>query len=210
MSYRLSAVVATLFLAMGAVGCASPWESSFRRNPALNGRKFPPTESAQIRAIEFERLQQYAAKEKSLRVASTTAPEDLTEEDRLAAKNRLLETLQLRERGDEVEVLGWSEFTDFDMLDAHDGRLEKFARKIGADYAIVASQYVGKVTRTIDRPMTTYSNTYYTTLRGHRGRHGGTYSVTDTSTTWVPVNVVEDQYLYTAAFVRKLRPDEVQ
>ncbi|WP_428939512.1 hypothetical protein [Fontivita pretiosa] len=195
-------------IALLAGGCASPWQSNFEPNPALEGRKFAPTQSVQIRTVEPQRLQQYAQAERQRRVASTTAPQDLPPQERLAAKNRLLEALQLQERGDEVEILGWSEFKSFEKLSPRDPRLEKFAKKIGADYVIVAADYAGKVARTIDRPLTTYSHSYVTVPGGRGGRGPRTIVRTDTSTTWVPMTVVEDEYFYTAAFVRKLRPGE--
>jgi hypothetical protein len=195
-------------IALLTVGCATPWEANFQPNPALAGQQFAPTESAQVRTVEFERLQRYAQAERRQRVASTTAPEDLPADQKLAAKNRLLETLQLQERGDEVEVLGWSEFTESEKLEPRDARLQKFAQKIGADYVVIASDYAGQVTRTVDRPMTTYSHSY-ATVAGPRGsKRPRTVTVSDTYTTWVPMNVTEDQYFYTAAFLRKLRPQD--
>jgi hypothetical protein len=191
-------------------GCASPWQSSFEPNPAIEGRRFGPTESVQIRTVEPQRLQHYAQAERQRRVASSTAPQDLPPEQRLAAKNRLLEALQLQERGDEVEILGWSEFKSFEKLSPRDPRLEKFAKKIGADYVIIAADYAGKVARTIDRPLTTYSHSYVTVPGGRGGRAPRTIVRSDTSTTWVPMTVVEDEYFYTAAFVRKLSPGESQ
>jgi hypothetical protein len=192
------------------VGCASPWEGNFVSNPEVDPRSFSPVDSVEVRRVEFERLQRYAASEKQRRIDSTTAPADLPEEDRTAAKNRLLETLQLRERGDQIELLGWSEFTDVQRLEPEDPRLEKFAKKIGADVVVVASEYAGKVQRTVDRPMTTYSSGYTTVGPGRRGRGPRVVSYSDTSTTWVPMNVIEDQYFYTAAFLRRTQPGNGQ
>jgi hypothetical protein len=196
--YRLGMIL--LLFVSTLWGCASPWERSFVPSPFLEGRKFPKVEHVQIRTVEFERLQRYAAAEKKLRVESATAPQDLSPDEQLQAKNRLLETLQLPDRGEEVEILGWSEFVDVERMDANDPRLEEFARKIGANVVVVAAEYAGRVQRTIDRPMTTFSHGY-TTAAGRRG--GRSISYSDTSTTWVPVNVIEDQYFYTAAFLRR-------
>jgi hypothetical protein len=192
-----------MLLAVSAVGCANPWKANFVPNPALQGQKAPPTESVQIRTVEFERLQRYAASERESRIHSTTAPEDMSAEEKAAAKNRLLETLQLKERGDEIEVLGWSEFSTSEKLDPNSPKLSDFARQLGADYAVVAAEYMGTVARTVERPMTAFSQSYVT-VAGPRG-HGRTYTQSDTSTVWVPMNVLEDRFVYTAAFLRKRR-----
>jgi len=202
MKYLLGIV--GLLILSGAVGCASPWQSSFQPNPVLRGQKFSPSESVQVHSVEFERLQRYAAAEHKLRVESTTAPEDLPASEKSAAKDRLLEALQLKERGDQIEVLGWSEFSDDERLSPNDPKLEQFAKSIGADYVVVSSEYAGKAARTVERPMTTYSNSYVT-VAGPRGRRGAVVSQSDTSTTWVPMNVIEDRFLYSAAFLRKSR-----
>jgi hypothetical protein len=197
-----------LFAPLAAVGCTNPWKSNFEPNPEVETRQLSPTEAVQVRVVEFERLQRYSADERSRRIASTTAPQDLPPEEQLAAKNRLLEALQLRERGDEIVLLGWSEFTWPAKLE-FDSQLQGFATKIGADYVVVASEYGGMITRTIDRPITTYSHSY-ATVTGPRGRRGRVITYSDTHTTWVPTDVTEPQYFYTAAFLRKARPGEVQ
>lgn len=199
-------VAAMLLIPLFSLGCAAnPWEKNFEPNPAHLVKQWDPTDSVQVREVDFERLQKYAGDEKKLRVESTTSPADYTPQQRLEAKNRLLETLQLKERGDDIEVLGWSEFSDSERLDIRSAPLSNFAKSIGADYAVVASQYLGKVSTTIERPMTTYSTGYVTAVPARGGRRGYTRTESIQSTTWVPMNVVEDRFLYTAAFLRKAR-----
>jgi hypothetical protein len=192
--------ILTLILLTGiCAGCANPWKSNFQPNPELEGQHFAATDSAAIRTLEYERLQRYSEAERKMRVESSVAPEDLPAADKLAAKNRLLETLQIPERGDQIELLGWSEFTTEERLDPHDGKLDKFARSIGGDYAVVASEFTGKTVRTVDRPISSYSTAF-----GGPSRHHGRVSTVNT-TTWVPVNVIEDQFVYEVAFLRKTR-----
>jgi hypothetical protein len=187
-------------VAIFSCGCATnPWQKSFQPNPLLEGQKFPPAESVQVRNVEFERLQRYSAQEKKIRVESTTSPADYTPEERAAAKDRLLEALQMRERGDEIEVLGWSEFESTQQLDSRSSMLSDFAKGIGADYVVVSSEYLGRVMTTVDRPLTTYSHVYAWGRRGHA------YPLSYSDTTWVPMNVMEDRFLYTAAYLRKMR-----
>jgi hypothetical protein len=189
-----------VLIAIFSCGCASnPWQKSFQPNPLLEGQKFPPTDGVQVRNVEFERMQRYAEEEKRIRVESTTSPADYTPEERTAAKNRLLEALQLRERGDEIEVLGWSEVESTQQLDPRSNMLGDFAKSIGADYVVVSSEYLGRVMTTVDRPLTTYSHVYAW------GRHGRAYPLSYSDTTWVPMNVIEDRFLYTAAYLRKMK-----
>ncbi|HEX8521746.1 MAG TPA: hypothetical protein VF669_05775 [Tepidisphaeraceae bacterium] len=186
------------------VGCASPWQKNFTPNRSL-AQKFPPTTSVQLRTVEFERLQNYERREKDMRVHSTTAPEDFTAAERLAAKNRLLEALQLKERGDEIQVIGWSAFADSEQRDLQGKDLEELAEKIGADVVVASSAYAGHVNRVVEYPLTSYSN-YYSNDFG-RGRRGGrSYSGSESSTVWVPTTVSEPQYYYQAVFLRRINP----
>ena len=205
MNHRILALLLLFVAGISCAGCASPWEKNFEPNPDLSGPKLPPTTSVESRTIPFERYQHYVEDERRRRIQSSTAPQDLSAEDRLADKNRLLETLQLKERGDEIEVLGWSEFNTDEKLSPNDPKLRKFAEKIGADIVVIASTYAGQVTRVEDRPVTTYSHGFTTFAHAHgrRGAVGGTYS--DQTTSRVPVQVTEDQFFYEAIFLRSAR-----
>jgi hypothetical protein len=205
MNHRILAVLLLIVASISCAGCASPWEKNFEPNPELAGQKLPATTSVEIRTIPFERYQRYVEEERKRRIQSSTAPQDLSAEAHLADKNRLLEALQLKERGDEVAVLGWSEFNTDEKLSLSDPKLRDFAQKIGADIVVIASTYAGQVTRVEDRPVTTYSHgfTTFTHARGRRGTFGGTYS--DQTTTWVPVQVTEDQFFYETIFLRSAR-----
>src|ERR1051326_4460137 len=186
---------------LSLLGCASPWEKNYQRNPLLD-RTFPPTQRVEIRVVPFERLANYENAEHKRRVDSATAPEDLTPQQRLEAKNRLLEALQLKERGDEIEILGWSRFADANPPDLRGKELHEFARKIGADVVVASSGYAGQVTRMTEYPLSSY-NDYYTTAIGPRGRRGTAFTGTSYSTVWVPAMVTENQYYCQAIFLRR-------
>lgn len=126
-------------------GCASPWEKNYQPNP-LVGRSYPPTSRVDLRVVEFERLANYERAEHERRVHSTTAPEDYTQQERLAAKNRLLEALQLPDRGDSIVILGWSRFAESDQLDLRSRQLADFAKKIGANVVVSSGAYGGAIT----------------------------------------------------------------
>jgi hypothetical protein len=188
-------------------GCASPWEANFDPNSDAVSAKFPASSSVEVRTIPFERYERYVQAERQRRITSTTAPQDLSEQERLAEKGRLLETLQLKDRADEIDVLGWSEFTYDEPLKPNDPKLVDFAKKIGADYVVIASTYTGQVTRTEDRAITTYSQGFTTFRRGRGAGRRGAFpsSYSDQTTTWVPVQVTRDQYFYEAVYLRKRR-----
>ena len=197
---NLTSASALLVLSLLLVGCANPWEKNFQPNPTLEGSaKLPPTPHVDVRVVEFERLTNYENKERDERVQSATSPSDYTPEQRTAAKNRLLEALQLKERGEDIQILGWSRFMETQPLDPRDSELQEFARKIGADVVVTSVGYTGQVNRIVDYPLTSYSN-FYTT---GRGRRGALYSGSSYSTVWVPTSVTENQYYHQAVFLRR-------
>jgi len=203
MCRQLTCIGSIIMLTLLATGCASPWEKNFQPNPMLQ-HKFPPTQQVEVRVVEFERLEKYEQAEHKQRIESTTSPADYTPDQRLAAKNRLLEALQLRERDDEIEILGWSRFVDTQPRDPHDPKLLEFAQKIGADVVVASIAYTGQINRIVEYPLNSYSN-YYTTVVGPRGGRSSLYSGSSYSTVWVPTAVTENQYYHQAVFLRRTR-----
>ena len=209
MNRALSCLVATLFLFLIG-GCANPWKQSFEPNPELGSARYPARSGGvAIRDVEYERLQKFAEGERQRRIASATAPSDLSPDEKLAARNRLLEALQLPARGDDTIVLGSSQFVSAEPLKPHaDKRLLDFARKQGADTVVVSGSYLGQSERIDTVPVTTYTNDTY--IRHNFDRNGRRVPDTETlhssSTTWVPMPVTEDRYAYHAFFIRQAAP----
>lgn len=206
--WRLGVLAFTLLLLPLTGGCANPWKESFQRNRDLGTAQFPSTtlQDGGIREIEFERLQKYAEAERQRRVASTTAPADLSPDEQRAAKDRLLEALQLPWRGEDATVIGSSQFTSAEPLKPRtDKRLRAFAGKIGADTVVVSSAYLGTAQRMETVPVTSYSRDTYTShSRDGLGRRvPRTSSYDSSSTTWVPMQVTEERYANHAFFVRR-------
>jgi hypothetical protein len=187
-------------------GCANPWKDSFERNRDLQPlAALPKTQQPALREVEFERLQKFTQEERARRIDSTTAPADLTPEQRVEAKNRLLEALQLPWRGDDADVIGSSQFTSSEELKPHaDKRLFDFARGIGAEVIVLASTYLGQTQRFTTVPVTSYTRDTVTYSYDRRGRRVPMTTFYDSSsTTWVPMNVTEDQFVYHAFFIRR-------
>jgi hypothetical protein len=202
------ALLALLMLLAAAGGCANPWKDSFEPNRDLGNARFGPTtlSSDDIREVEFERLQQYTAAERQRRIGSTTAPADLPADEKRAAKDRLLEALQLPWRGDEAEVIGSSQFVSAEPLKPRtDKRLLALAEKNGANTVVVSSAYLGREERTETIPITSHTRDIYVThaydRQGRRVPRVSTYD--SSSTTWVPTQVIEDRYAYHAFFIRR-------
>ena len=202
----LSGMIVLLSLASG---CANPWKETFERNRDISAvAPLARTQQPEFREVEFERLQKFTQEERARRISSTTAPSDLTPQQRTEATDRLLEALQLPWRGDQAEVIGSSQFTSAEPLKPRgDKRLLEFAQSIGADVIVVASAYLGQRERFTTVPVTSYARdtvTYSYDRRGRRVPMTTTYD--SSSTTWVPMNVVEDQYVYHAFFIRRPTP----
>jgi hypothetical protein len=211
MRHTTLTVAALTFLLLLAGGCANPWKESFEPNPELGSAQFPTRKNANVavRDVEYERLRQFTDNERQRRIASATAPSDLSAQEKIAAKNRLLEALQFPARGDEAIVLGSSQFVTAEPLKPNtDKKLRDFARKTGATAVVVSSTYLGQAQRMDTVPVTTYSNDTY--IRHTFDRNGRrvprTESVNSSSTTWVPMQVTEDRYAYHAFFIRQPAP----
>ncbi len=192
-----------------AGGCANPWKEAFEPNPAFGAAKFPPSSGEiAVREVEYERLQKFREGERERRIASPVAPADRSPEEQLAAKNRLLEALQLQARGDDAIVLGSSQFVSAEPLKpTSDKKLRDFARKQGADTVIFSTTYLGQAQRMDQVPVTSYTNDTY--IRHSFDRNGRriprTETINSSSTTWVPMEVTEDRYAYHAFFIRQAR-----
>jgi len=200
---QLMCNLSIIMLLLLGTGCASPWEKNFHANPTLLRKtSYPPAPQVELRVVEFERLANYENNERQARVQNATSSADYTPQQRMAAKDRLLEALQLKERGNEIEILGWSRFVETEARDPHDADLLNFARKIGADVVVASIGYTGQVNRIVDYPLTSYSN-YYTTVVGPNGRRQSVYSSGGSSTVWVPTAVTENQYYHQAVFLRR-------
>jgi hypothetical protein len=143
-------------------------------------------------------------------MASSVAAEDLTDQDRIAETNRLLDALRIAERSPSVRVIGLSEFTYAEELPVEDPKLADFAKRIGADYVVVTCRYGGKTNQTVMQPVTTFSNANSTAyVTGSNGYSATGYATgQETSTTLVPTQVQRNVFVHSAIFLRRVRPQD--
>lgn len=130
--------------------------------------------------------------------------EQWTPEHKAAAKAELLRALQVTDPPESVEVLGVSRFRSTKLLrpGSDDSEsLSTFARSVNADTALWSIKYLGKTDTIVDRPVTTFSSGYGYWGRGRRWRDDA-WDNWGSSTTWVPVRVQADEYLYVVFFLR--------
>jgi hypothetical protein len=193
-------------------GCAAPssWETEFKPAP---GVVVPPRDAAKtneaptpvrVREIPWERM---AATMQDLNndiATSDVHPEEWSQERKDAAKGKLLRGLQLSEDPASVQVLGRSDFrTTASSTRPDDGQMEAFARRLGATTVVWASQYIGKADRIVQEPVHEYRTGTYDRWDRRDSHRGG--SISETSTTWVPVRIQVDENAFIAFFVRDLK-----
>jgi len=164
----------------------------------------------QVTSVETERLNGRAVDTRQRRLKSDVPLNKLTAQDRIDETNRLMTALRIPERAPTVRVLGFSKFTYTNRLPLDDPQLEEFARRIGADYVVVAEQYGGQTNQTVMYPMTTVSSANATVnVTGSSGYSASGYGTSSgTSTTLVPMQVQRNVFIHSAVFIRKLRPQD--
>ncbi|HHN78542.1 MAG TPA: hypothetical protein ENK11_07710 [Phycisphaerales bacterium] len=194
-------VLALLAATLG--GCASSWQRTFEASSAASSpARFEPTEDVVIRGVPWPRLDAALRAIARERAASDTHPNDWTAEQRAEERARLVKALQLSEDPAKVVILGRSVFRTTRDVDPLDGTLSRFARSIGADYAIWSTTALGRTQTVEQEPMT---RTGYASRR-FRDRDGRL----DDDTFWynetifVPVVVEREQYAWIVYYVRVL------
>jgi hypothetical protein len=188
-------------------GCAGPWEQYY--TPNLKSVHFSATQQTTIRTVEPERLKAFSDEESKRRVESNVAIEDESAGAYLGRRERLLRALRVSERPNSVIVLGSSDFRMYSQLEPKRGELESFAKRIGADYAVVSEEYMGQVNATEYAPVTTYSQSYGTATVYGSGGSGTAFSQGGgSSTTYVPVQVTRNLFQYDVTFIRRIRASD--
>lgn len=193
----LSAVVglALVFVTLSQVGCTTPWKESYE---AIAPLSYPPTDSVTIRRVPYARLNE-AFDQLGAEVAeSDTHPDEWPTARHAARKERLLRALQISEDPGNCTIIGRSVFRSTRDIRPDDGTLASFAERLGANYAVWSSAYVGK-TEVIEREPITVTGYNWS---GSRDRYGRYDDRTFHETAYVPVVVTADEFNWIVYYIR--------
>jgi hypothetical protein len=209
MNQALGRFAATVVLLAGVIlgGCQSTWERAFEPERGFVSLTYPEGEGGHevvVRRVPWERLRIGLEGIERSRAESDVHPDDWSEQRRLAERAELLRTLHVDREPEEVVLLGRSQFKSTWRISPDDGSLARFARSIGADYAIWSNRSVGKAQRIEHRSVPTDS---YSTIR-YYDKDSGKYRTATRhtfSTTQVPVAVWRDETAFVVYYLRLVR-----
>jgi hypothetical protein len=210
---RLALCALGLAAACSAGGCASSpsaWEQGFVGEPGVSiqpeaARAAGGPTPVNIRSVPIERVDAVMLELDAEAAASDIPKEQWPADKNSAAKARLLKALQVTQAPDSVEVRGVSRFRSTTLLrpdSTNSESLAAFARSINANTALWSMKYLGKADKIVEKPVTNFGS------RGYwgRGRHWDDDCWSDhwgSSTTWVPVRVQADEYLYVVFYLNQ-------
>ncbi len=182
------------------VGCASNWEQSFE--PRAESSGLESSAAVVVREVPWERLERTLEDLSRLRAERDIAWEEWPESQKQEADAMLLRALQVSQPSAEIEILGRSSFKTTDRMHPGDGSLERFARKIGADYAIWSRRYLGKADRVVREPVqeSGYRQIRYYDRKSKRYRTRYDYEYW---TTYVPMVVKADESAWVVYYLRR-------
>jgi hypothetical protein len=182
-------------------GCSTAWQDHYR---GVAAGVHPPTPASQpvtIREVPWSRLDATLRSIEERRAASDIHPDEWTDEQRAEERTDLLRGLQISESPDDILVLGRSVFRSTDHLRPDDGTLERFARSIGADFAVWSANHLG--TRRVTRQQPVHEHGFHSRrYTDSDGRRRTTYEPWD-RTVFVPVSVDADEYAWVVYFLRR-------
>lgn len=182
-------------------GCSTAWQNHYRGVAAGVHPPTPATDAVTIREVPWSRLDATLRSLEDRRAGSDIHRDEWSEEQRAEERTALLRGLQISASPDDILVLGRSVFRSTDHLRPEDGSLERFARSIGADYAVWSANHLG--TRRVTRQQPVHEHGFhgrhYTDADGRRRT---TYEPWD-RTVFVPVSVDADEYAWVVYFLRR-------
>lgn len=187
-----------------ATGCASsPWRETLKRGPDVSPTALDRGAGVRVQSVPWERVEKTLAEIRQDVINSDTHPDDWSSEKKVATKGKLLKGLQVQGDPASVLVVGKSEFQTTSSFNT-DKDLEAVARQLGADMVVYSTRVVGKGTKIINEPVTSYtSGTFWE--RDTDGRHRP-QTYTEHHTSWVPIAVSADEVMAIAFYLRTGRP----
>jgi len=140
---RWTAIIALAALTLG--GCAAgPWDHYWVPNPIPAELELTEREHVEIRVVSPEQARQAARMSEAYLEEQATAPEDITAEQARAVRQILLDALLIREDAATITNLGQSGFIGPAPAQRNDPTLESFAKRRGADIAVLLTEYLGE------------------------------------------------------------------
>lgn len=193
--------IALLSLSLTLGGCASIWERTYEpRSDVVVARSAEVT----VRKVPWNRVEETLTRLSDEQAQSDRHWDEWPQADRQRADATLLSGLQISEDPSTIEVLGRSSFKTTDRIGANDGSLDKFSRKIGADYAIWTNKVLGKADKVVQEPVREYGFRPIRYYDRSRGRHSTRYAYDDW-TTYVPVVIEADETAWVVYYLRHRR-----
>jgi hypothetical protein len=205
----IEAAIASLCFALVLGGCGTPnvWSTGYMAGPVTERLPRPADKTVEIRGVaKAEILQLVEAQVEKLREWGV-APEDVSQSQEAELNQMWFDGLRFR--GDSAQYFGFaiSHLWYPEPLNPYDGRLEAYARKIGANLVFVGYEYMGKVRQTKMVPDSISTGSAYgsaRTLNSAGGFGSAKASAFGSSVTLRPQEVEVDQHDYVVLFWRKV------
>lgn len=202
------AIVAVI-VALGGFGCASsPWRD-FYSSSGLKGIAIEKTDKVEIRIVSPEQIRAADSQGVAYLERNSLAPEDVSPREALELRRLILAELRVRDDPSLVTMLGVSNFTASFPADARDANLVAHAKSIGADFVVVATEYLGEQAGYTAVPVWTASaGTAAATAFGSTGWAKVNASSQSSSVSSVVVPTTSPRWASIALYWRRLSAEE--
>jgi len=203
-------VLPLVVLLGGGCQTSNNWREFYQR-PSANTKavQFTSREEVQVRVAKLQQFKEAWASMDKYLDERKLAPEDMTPADGKAQRQIELDALRVREDAQSLARLGHSVFTSSNPGRPDDPGLVSFAKSIGADIVVIATEFAG-VKQGYERvPVTSYTTSNATANAwGSGGYARGTASGDSYTTSYVPVPVTYQRWSCVAVYWRRVAPDE--
>jgi hypothetical protein len=198
---RTMHAVLVIGLAFVGLGCGpSVWERSFEFESGVSGAA--PTAGVVVREAPWGRVGPALEAERERIIASDTHREDWAPDRARENEIEVLAALQLPIDPANARLLGRSHFKTTQPVAPEAGELAAFGAGLGADYAIWASQPLGKA-ETIEHEAVTRDRWRWDRIwDADRGRFLYVRRW-DPETVWVPLVIERDEVRWVVFYVRR-------
>jgi hypothetical protein len=193
------------------VGCQdnNAWRRFYEASSTGKPTHLAPSERVEVRVATVEQFNEAFANIKSYFDEHKLAPEDMTPGDGRAVRQIMLDALRVRVDAQSVARLGVSSFISQMPSRPDDAGLVSFAKSIGADFVVMASEYGGERPGYSMAPVMSQTNSNVTAnVWGSGGWAQGNATGSSNTMTFVPVPVTYQQWSNVAVYWRRVTPAE--